>query len=326
MKYYEIPGTDLNASVISLGCMTMGGTWTNEPPDEETIKNAVYVTRTALDLGINFFDHADIYTRGKSEQVFSNIFSEVPGIRNKIYIQSKCGIRFPNDSYEGAPHRYDFSYEHIIYSVENILKRLKTDYLDVLLLHRPDPLVEPEEVAKAFDKLRSTGKVCYFGVSNHTAAQMHLFSKYINQPLIFNQLEFNVLHTDLLDEGITSNQKRPEHVIRGNGTMEYCRQHSITIQAWSPIAKGKLTGNTNIPEEERFRKPKEVLYQIAHQKNVSPEAILIAWILRHPAKIQPVVGTRNAERLKAACQAVNVSLSREEWYLLFTAGRGESLP
>lgn len=326
MKYFNFPNTDLNGSIISLGCMTLGGSWNDDPPEEDTIEHAVNVIRTALDEGINFFDHADIYTRGKSEIVFSRIFSEIPGLRDKIYLQSKCGIRFPDDSYKGAPHRYDFSYEHIIKSAETSLERLKTDYLDVLLLHRPDPLIEPQEVARAFDELKASGKVRYFGVSNHTAYQMELLRKYVNQPIIFNQIEFNVVHTDLLDEGIGFNQRRPERPIRNNGTIEYCRMHDITLQAWSPIAKGKLTGNKSIPEEERFSKTREILYSLAADKNVSPETILVAWILKHPAGIQPIVGTKNPERIKAVCKAAEIDLSREEWYLLFTAGRGESLP
>ena len=210
MKKNKIHNTDIEASVIAMGCMTLGGSWNHKSPDEETIKSAMKAVRTSLDEGINFFDHADIYTRGKSEEVFSSIFKEIPGIRDKIFLQSKCGIRFLNDPFEGAPGRYDFSYNHIINSVNGILKRLKTDYLDILLLHRPDPLVEPEEVAKAFDELNSAGKVKYFGVSNHTPSQMKLLQKFVNQPIIVNQLEYNVIHTEMLDEAITWNQKSPD--------------------------------------------------------------------------------------------------------------------
>ena len=324
MKKIKLSKTDLEVSRIALGCMHLGKTWNAEPLTDDIIKNAINVIRTTLDEGINFFDHADIYARGKSEEVFSNIWREISGLRDKIILQSKCGIRFPNDPEEGFPGRYDFSYEHITKSVEGILRRLKTDYLDILLLHRPDPLVEPEEVAKAFDELHSAGKVRYFGLSNHTAPQIEYLKKFVTQQIIVNQLELSILHSDLIEEGVTFNQKNPSRGIRNIGTIEYCRLNDITIQAWSPLAKGKLFAE-NL-SDEKLKNAGQVVNSIAEKYNVSKEAIMIAWVLRHPAKIQPVIGTTKADRVKACCQVDNVELSREDWYKLYIAGRGEALP
>ncbi|RJP74127.1 MAG: aldo/keto reductase [Ignavibacteriales bacterium] len=324
MEKIKISKTDLEVSRIILGCMQLGKTWNAEPISDDTIKNAINVIKTALDEGINFFDHADIYARGKSEEVFSHIWKEISGLRNKIILQSKCGIRFPNDPEDGSPGRYDFSYEHITKSVEGILRRLKTDFLDILLLHRPDPLVEPEEVAKAFDELHAAGKVRYFGLSNHTAPQIEYLKKFIAQPIIVNQLELSILHSDLIEEGVTFNQKHPSRGIRNIGTIEYCRLNDITIQSWAPLAKGKLFAE-NLTDE-KLKIARDVVIASAEKYNVSKEAIMIAWVLRHPAKIQPVIGTTKAERVKACCQANKVQLSREDWYKLYIAGRGEALP
>ncbi|MGE5680334.1 MAG: aldo/keto reductase, partial [Bacillota bacterium] len=199
MKTIHIANTDLNLSQIAFGCMTLGGSWDYNPLQEHTITEALKTIRTALDQGINFFDHADIYTMSKSEEVFSYIWDESPALRQKIFVQSKCGIRFKGVPNESDPQRYDFSYSHIINSVNNSLKRLKTDYLDILLLHRPDPLIEPEEVAKAFNELKENGKVRYFGVSNHSGIQIDLLKKYVDQPLVINQMELNILHSDLIE-------------------------------------------------------------------------------------------------------------------------------
>lgn len=326
MKTFRIANTDIDASRISFGCMTIGGSWDNQPPDEPTVRNAMKVVRAALDGGINFFDHADIYTRGKSEIVFSNLWQESPGIRSRIYVQSKCGIRFKGDPNLDDPQRFDFSYEHIISSAENSLKRLKTDYLDILLLHRPDPLVQPEEVAKAFDELQKSGKVRYFGVSNHTGMQIDLLKKYVTQPLVVNQMEISILHSVLFEAGIVTNQTNPDRQIRGEGTLEYCRLNDITVQAWSPLAKGYLTGRQPENPPERIIKTAKLVQEIASEKNVSTEAVALAWLLRHPAGIQPVVGTTKAERISACCQADNIELSRNEWYSLFIEGRGAPLP
>ncbi len=320
MKTYSLGTSDLQVSRIGYGCMMIGGSWDDTPLTDSVRKAALQLVNIALDAGINFFDHADIYCNGKSEEAFSDLWKDAPRLRQQIYLQSKCGIRF------APPHRFDFSYEHIIASVEGSLKRLKTDYIDVLLLHRPDPLVEPEEVARAFDELKSAGKVRWFGVSNHTAAEMDLLRKYLNQPIIVNQVEFNLIHPHMLDEGILFNQNNPR-LTRNEGAIEYCRLHNITLQAWSPLAQGRLTGKPPRPNDgEHIQKTADLVKQMAAEKGVRPEAILIAWILRHPAQIQPLPGTTNPERLLAVCEAEQINLTREEWYHLFLAGRGETLP
>ncbi len=318
MQKQKIKHTDLEPTRIIYGCMNLGNNRNrSELTEEEMKREAVKTIDAALEQGINIFDHADIYGRGKSEEMFSEIWKVHPGLRNKIILQSKCGIRFAGDPVQGDPHRFDFSYNHIVNSVEGSLKRLKTDYLDILLLHRPDPLVEPEEVAKAFDHLQQSGKVKYFGVSNHTGYQIDLLKKNVTQPLVVNQLEINLIHSDLIDAGIISNQRKPESFIRGDGTLDYCRLNDITVQAWSPLALGEFNNNDNLLK---------IISEIAKDKNVSNEAIVTAWLLKHPAKIQPVIGTRRPERIAAICRADSIELTREEWFKLFIAARGEDLP
>ncbi|MGE5222157.1 MAG: aldo/keto reductase [Omnitrophica WOR_2 bacterium] len=325
MKVQSLGSSDLQVTRIAYGCMPLGGSWDNTPITEQTRKDALRSIHTALEQGVNFFDHADIYSLGKSEEAFSGIWQEAPGLRDKIYLQSKCGIRFPGDPDSGSPHRFDFSYEHITRSVNGSLKRLKTDYLDVLLLHRPDPLIEPEEVARAFDDLHRSGKVRHFGVSNHTAAQLELLRSFVRQPIIANQIAFNPIHTHLLDEGILFNQDNPK-LARNEGTIEYCRLHTITLQSWGSLAWGLLSGRKPEKPDPRIGRASEIVAELAREKNTSPEAILVAWILRHPARIQAIIGTTQPDRIIAACQADTIELSREEWYRLYTAGRGESLP
>lgn len=325
MQTQPLGVSDLKVTRIAYGCMPLGGSWDDSPLTAQTRKEALVSLRAALDAGINFFDHADIYCRGKSEEVFAGIWKERPGLRQQIILQSKCGIRFGGDPTPEAPHRFDFSYEHIVRSVEGSLRRLQTDYLDVLLLHRPDPLVEPEEVARAFDELHQAGKVRWFGVSNHTAAQIELLRHYLRQPIVANQVAFNIIHTHMLDEGIIFNQDNPR-LARNEGTIEYCRLHKITLQAWGSLAWGLLSGREPEKPSERITQASAAVAEMAKQKGVSPEAILVAWILRHPAKIQAIIGTTKPERIFASCQGDQLSLSREEWYRLFLAGRGEPLP
>jgi predicted oxidoreductase len=325
MNTQPLGSSNLQVTRIAYGCMPLGGSWDDAPLADQTRRAAMASIRAALDCGIAFFDHADIYCRGKSEEVFSGIWQEVPRLRQQVVLQSKCGLRFGGEPDAATPFRYDFSHAHILRSVEGSLRRLKTDYLDVLLLHRPDPLVEPDEVARAFDELHAAGKVRWFGVSNHTAAQIELLRRSVRQPLVANQLAFNVIHTQLLDEGVVFNQDNPR-LTRNEGTIEYCRLHHITLQAWGPLAWGRLTGKPGDAPSERITKAAEVVSTMARDKGVSGEAILVAWILRHPARIQPVIGTTNPERIRAACQADEVALTREEWYRLYVAGRGENLP
>lgn len=315
MKTMRLGTTPLEVSCIALGCMRLS----------QDRREALASIRAALDQGINFFDHADIYGRGQREESFSAIWEESPGLRGRIFLQSKCGIRPDWDLNPLGAKRYDFSAAHILAAVEGSLRRLKTDYLDVLLLHRPDALVEPEEVARAFDQLHSQGKVRYFGVSNHTAAQMQLLQRWVRQPLVADQLQLSLVHTQLIDEGIDMNRD-VAGANSSEGTLEYCRLHDITIQAWSPLAGGLLGSRAPSPPDVRLASAAAKVAEIAAAKGVSAEAVLIAWLLRHPARIQPIIGTMNPQRIAAACQADGIELSREEWYVLYIAGRGRDIP
>jgi predicted oxidoreductase len=310
----KLGSSSLDVSSVALGCMRLSN-------DTE---EAIATVQVALDHGINFFDHADIYGRGEREEVFSALWKRSPGIREKIFVQSKCGIK-PGDG-SGMPTRYDFSYEHILRAVEGSLQRLKTDYLDVLLLHRPDPLVEPEEVAQAFNELHQSGKVRWFGVSNQTSAQMQLLQAYVEQPLVANQVELSVVHNQLFNDGVQFNRDEAGVTSRSEGTVEFCRLHNITLQAWGPLAAGRVTGRLPDNPDPRFAATAKVVAEMADEKGVSKEAILVAWLLRHPARIQVIIGSTNAARIKATAHADEVKLTRDEWYQLFTAGRGDQVP
>ncbi|MFA7343157.1 MAG: aldo/keto reductase [Terrimicrobiaceae bacterium] len=326
MNSQRIPHTALEASQLVYGCAGLGGKWDGSPLAAETAGDALRVIRAALDCGFTFFDHADIYCLGKSEEAFGAILRDQPSLRDRIVLQSKCGVRFAGDPVPGAPGRYDFSRSHIVHSVEGSLGRLKTDRLDILLLHRPDALVEPDEVAEAFDDLHASGKVRHFGVSNHSLHQVELLRKFLRQPIVVHQIEFSLLHTLLLDTGVSVNQDKPRFSRPGEGLLDYCRLHEISVQAWTPLAKGRLSGRPLEPgEEPRVARAAALVGELAREKGVSREAIVLAWILRHPARIQPVVGTMDEARIRACAGACDVSLTREEWYALFVAARGEPM-
>lgn len=305
MKKINIGNGSISASEISLGCMRINALSKSE---------ASTLINTALEEGINFFDHADIYAGGKSEEIFADAIDMNPSIREKFIIQTKCGIR--NGS-------FDFSKEHILNSVEGSLKRLKTDYIDVLLLHRPDTLMEPEEVAEAFSILHSSGKVRNFGVSNQKPMQIELLNKCLNQKILINQLQFSITNTGMIDSGINVNMKIDQSIDRDGSILEYCRLKDITIQAWSPFQYGFFEGV--FLDNAKFPELNSKINEIAAIKGVTNTAIAIAWILRHPAKIQPIVGTTNYKRLKDICKASEVQLTRQEWYEIYRAA-GNKLP
>jgi predicted oxidoreductase len=324
MKTYKIHKTDLEVSRIGQGCMKFGGRWDDTAYTNDDVRIAEKAFNMALEQGINFFDHADIYCKGKSERVFAEVLKESPGLRGKLIIQSKCGIRFNGDPNPEDPGRYDFSYSHITSSVEGILTRLNTDYLDILLLHRPDPLVEPEEVARAFNDLHQSGKVRYFGVSNHNAGQIALLQKDLNQPLVVNQVELSLLHAHMINAGIMWNIKDTP-LPEAGGTLDYCRLNHLLIQAWGPVALGRLISpQKGVPDNEK--ETTRLIEHLAADKHVSKEAIALGWLLKHPAGIQPLIGTIRPARIKNSCQADTVTLSREEWYRLFNAARGKPVP
>src|SRR5882724_2975346 len=294
MKNIKIPNSDLDASEISLGCMRIS---------EMTNQDVSRLIHTALDEGINFFDHADIYGGGKSEEKFSEALDLTPSLREKMILQSKCGIR------KGA---FDFSKAHILEAVEGSLKRLRTDYLDVLLLHRPDALVEPEEVAEAFTILQESGKVKYFGVSNQNPMQIELLTKFVKQPIIFNQLQLSITNTGMIDAGINVNMEIDSSIDRDGSILDYCRLKEITIQPWSPFQFGFFEGV--FLDNDKFPELNKQINAIASARGVTNTAIAIAWLLRHPARMQPILGTTNPTRVKDACKASDVKLTRQEWY------------
>ncbi|EAE9313703.1 aldo/keto reductase family oxidoreductase [Listeria monocytogenes] len=305
MKRIIIGNRALTASEISLGCMRMA---------DLSKEDANKVINTALENGIDFFDHADIYGGGKSEEVFADAIDMNATIREKMILQSKCGIR------QGF---FDFSKEHIIASVEGSLKRLKTDYLDTLLLHRPDTLFEPEEVAAAFTELEKSGKVRHFGVSNQNPGQIELLKKYVDQELIANQLQFSIMHTGMIDTGFNVNMTIDPSLDRDGGILEYSRLNNMTIQAWSPFQYGFFEGV--FLDNDKFPELNKTIDKIAADKGVTNSAIAVAWIQRHPASFQTVVGTMNPGRIADIAKASDVTLSREEWYEIYRAA-GNQLP
>ena len=294
--------------------MQLSKAWDDAPIAASEISSTIKLVETALEQGITLFDHADIYARGKSELLFGEALRQMPGLRDRIVLQSKCGIRFADTPQVGMPARYDFSRDYLLDSVEGSLRRLGTERLDLLMLHRPDPLMQPDEVASAFDALHRSGKVRYFGVSNHTASQISLLQKFVNQPLVVNQIEVSLLHHYPISETILGKQQGGTYT-GATGTLDYCREHELLVQAWSPSAGGKLSGAAA-----------ELVTELARAKGTSPEAVLLAWLLKHPAPIQPIVGTTNPERLVASCAGDGVELSREEWYSLLAAVRGVGVP
>ena len=305
MKTITLNNTNLSIPEIGMGCMRIV-----ELENVDAVKSWV---DTALENGINFFDHADIYGKGRCEELFGQVLT--PSLREKIILQSKCSIR-PGIA-------FDFSKEHILNSVDGILKRLKTEYLDILLLHRPDALMEPEEVADAFRILKESGKVRHFGVSNQTPMQMELLSKYCDEPLLINQLQLSIAHCPMINSGINANMYNDSGINRDGGVLEYCRLKDITIQAWSPFQYGMFEGI--FLGNEKFAELNKVIDNLAEKYNVTNSAIAVAWILRHPARIQTIVGTTNKDRIAQISKASEIRLTREEWYALYMAA-GNKLP
>ena len=304
MKSIKI-SNQFTSSAVVLGCMRMGNL------DEKRVDAII---DTALENGINFFDHADIYGGGNAEKVFGEYLCRHKGAREKMMIQTKCAI------HDG---QFDFSKEHILSSVDKSLSRLGTDYIDVLLLHRPDTLMEPEEVAEAFDKLESSGKVKYFGVSNQNMMQMELLKTCVKQPLIINQLQFSVTEAGMVTSGMNVNMKNPESVMHDGSFLEYSRIKNITIQAWSPFQYGFFEGN--FVDSEKYPVLNEKLAEIGEKYSISKTGVAAAWILRHPANMQIIAGTMNPEHLKDICKASDVTLTRAEWYEIYRAA-GHKLP
>ena len=306
MRTINLGAAGLKVPVLAVGCMRMNKIEKTE---------AARFVKSALDLGANFFEHADIYGGGTCEEIFSEAIGMNPSIREKIILQSKCGIR--------PKAAFDFSKEHILSSVDGSLKKLKTEYLDVLLLHRPDALMEPEEVADAFGVLQQTGKVRYFGVSNQNSMQIQLLQRYVKQPIVANQLQLSITHATMISQGLHNNMEDDFAVQRDGSVLDFCRLHDITIQPWSPFQygffKGVFLDNPEFPELNAK------INEIAKKYSVSNITIAMAWLLRHPAKMQPVTGTMKVDRLKDCVKAADITLTRDEWYAIFLAA-GNTLP
>ncbi|GAA4126645.1 aldo/keto reductase [Actinomadura keratinilytica] len=311
MKTFTLPGTDISAPNVVLGLMRIA-----DKSDEE-IRALV---RTAREAGIDFFDHADIYgrTTHECERRFAEAMRFTPSERDAVTIQTKVGI------VREGPY-YDHSYEHIVATVEESLRALDTDRIDILLLHRPDALVEPEEVARAFDELEAAGKVRAFGVSNHTPGQIELLRRHVRQSIVVNQLQLSITHAPIIAQGLTANMMgEPEAATRdGGGIVDYCRLHDITVQAWSPFQSGLVDGVfLGAPEHAELN---AVIDRLAAKYGVPPIAIATAWITRHPARMQVVLGTTTPDRVAGAAQGSDLPLTRAEWYELYRAA-GHRIP
>ena len=305
MKTIKFGKSDLDVPVIGLGCMRL--------TELERWDIPQYIWH-CISLGVNFFDHADIYGGGECEKLFGESLKEIGIPRDQVILQSKCGI---------VPGwMYDSSYEHIINSVDGSLRRLGTDYLDILLVHRPDALVEPEEVARAFDELESKGKVRCFGVSNHKPSQIELLKTCVKQELHTNQIQFSIPFSNIISTGMEANMNSDGAIDRGGDVLNYCRLNNITIQAWSPFQSGR---GAFVDNNDGYPDLNWALGEISAKYNVTKSTVAAAWILRHPAKMQTIVGTMNYYRMLEMSRAPELELTREEWYRLYLSS-GHILP
>jgi predicted oxidoreductase len=314
VKTQKLGKSDLTVTRLAHGCMRSVGTWDPNAVTAEKKAAAHAAYRAALEAGITLFDHADIYARGACETAFGEWLHQSPGVRDRIVIATKCGIRFPGEPQTDSPHRYDFSARHIIWSAEQSLKRLQTNYIDLYQLHRPDLLMDPAEIAGAFGELRQQGKVRHFGVSNFTPSFVTALQASLPFPLIVNQVEISLGRLACFYDG----------------TLDQCLAEKITPLAWSPVAKGLVaTGGKvpdNHPKREAMIQLQQTMDQIATRLGVSRTVLALAWLLKHPAKIVPIVGSANPAHIKEAVKADDVDLGREDWYRLLVAARGERLP
>ncbi|MCZ7436885.1 aldo/keto reductase [Micromonospora sp. WMMC241] len=313
---------DIRDHRLIYGCMGLGGGWDAEAYGAPEIAEAEAAVEAALEIGVTAFDHADIYRNGRSEAVFGEVLARAPELRSRVVLQSKCGIHLAGDD---GPGRYDLRGAHIVRSVEQSLARLRTDVLDVLLLHRPDPLADPDEVAEALGTLHRQGLVRQFGVSNMAAAQIAHLQAALDVPLVANQLEMSLARRDWVEAGVLVNTAESTGTGFPLGTLEHCRAHGIGLQAWGPLAKGRFTGAARTPAD---RETADRVAALAAAKGTTPEAIVLWWLRRHPARVAPVIGTANPDRIRACGDAVRrePELTREEWYGLWVVARGAPLP
>lgn len=304
MKRYE-PALGFSIPCAAMGCMRIA---------DMELGALEALIETAIEGGMNFFDHADFYGNHLSETRFGEVLKHNPSLRAKMLIQSKCGIR------NGF---YDSSYEHIVASAENSLRKLNVEYLDALLIHRPDALVEPEEVARAFGDLEKAGKVRYFGVSNHNPMQIEVLKQAVGQKLLFNQMQMSLVHTGMLDQGINVNTDFPGAVDRDGGVLEYCKLHQMVLQVWSPFQHGFIEGV--FLDHPVFPDVNRKLDELSEKYGVTKTAMAVAWLLRIPMMIQVIAGTTNPSRVKEIISGADTVLSREDWYALYRSA-GNTLP
>ncbi len=313
MQSVRIGSGALRASCLAYGCWRLAGTWdpTELTPEREAA--GMRAVHAAIDAGYTLFDHADIYCQGVCETIFGRVLEATPALRAGMVIATKCGIRRPNDP-AGAPYRYDFSREHIVGSCEQSLRRLRVETVDIYQLHRPDYLMDPAEVAAAFDALQRSGKVREFGVSNFRPSQVAALQRAWKGPLVVNQVEFSLAHLAPLEDG----------------TLDQCLAESMTLMAWSPLAGGKLGDGSRrvLPSQEGYdtARIQAELATLAHERGTTRTALALAWLLRHPAGVMPIVGSTDPARIREAAAAADLSLSREEWYRLLIAARPVPLP
>ncbi|MFJ4694327.1 aldo/keto reductase family oxidoreductase [Streptomyces sp. NPDC088766] len=312
------PRTDIRDARLLYGCMGLGGSWDAKPWTAADVSHAEAAVQAALEAGITAFDHADIYRYGKSEAVFGEVLARASGLRERILLQTKCGITLPDGARAGS---YDLRGRAIVRRVEESLTRLRTDAVDVLLLHRPDPLARPEEIAEALRTLHGQGLVRQFGVSNMSAAQIAFLQAHLDVPLVVDQLEMSLARRDWVESGVLLNS--PAWAANGfpHGTVEHCVAHDIRVQAWGALAQGRFTGGSDAPAAR-------LVADLAARKGTTPETVLLWWLQRHPAGIAPVVGTTRPDRILACRDAVHraPALTHEEWYGLWVAARGAPLP
>lgn len=317
------PPSQPTASRLIYGCMGLGGGWNHDALQADDVSRARAAVEAALESGITLFDHANIYTFGKAEQCFGELFKQQPGLRHRMRLQTKCGIRFAD---AGGPKRYDLSAEHIVDAVHASLRRLHTDYIDVLMLHRPDPLMEPDEINQAWRTLFEAGKVRQLGVSNMHAGQLRRLVATLEVPLVANQLEMSLLKTDWLDADTCFNDAQGQSSLVWGDTLHYCMGQGIGLQAWGALGQGWFSGGAPHDAPPAVVATAQRVLDLAREHGVAPESIVLAWLLRHPARIQAVIGTANPQRIRACADAERVALTRGQWYALYESARGRALP
>ncbi|MGP4031657.1 aldo/keto reductase [Pseudarthrobacter sp. 1C304] len=313
------------AQELIYGCMGLGGSWSPEPYSSADVDEAAAAVSAALDAGITLFDHADIYRAGKSEAVFGEVLAATPELRGRIRLQTKCGIRLNE---QGLKTYYDLSRDAILERVNGSLARLRTDYVDVLMLHRPDPLMDPAEVASAVGQLMTEGKVRALGVSNMSGAQIEVLQDRLETPVVANQLEMSLLKRAWLESTVLVNHAEGTDYSFPHGTVEHCVRHGITLQAYGALARGLYTGAPAAAPSAAEEATTALVAQLAAGKNTTGEAVLLGWLMRHPAGIAPVIGTANPERIRACAGAAAVAqaMTRTEWYRLWVTARGSNIP